>query len=154
MAAEGIGTAEERDESFSIGGIGGVANASAKQNQLLKQAAETVVLQLTEQLTATTSRITPLAQSAQSTMNAVVADVTNNQVILNQGAQAGLSPGMILSVERIDREVTDPTTGEVIRTLTSPVGQIELTDVDARSSVGRVLSGAGFQVGDRVAAVK
>lgn len=154
IAAEGIGTAEERDESFSIGGIGGVANVSSKQNQLLKQAAETAVSQLTEQLTATTSRITPLAQPTQSRVNAVVADVINNQIILNQGTQAGLSPGMVLAVERIDREVTDPTTGEVIRTMTSPVGQIELTDVDARSAVGRVLSGTGFQIGDRVTGVK
>ncbi len=46
MAAEGSGTARKRDESFSVGGIGGIGNSSANPNQLLKQAAEAAILQL------------------------------------------------------------------------------------------------------------
>lgn len=56
MAAEGSGTARKRDEAFSVGGIGSFGNSSDKANQLLKQAAEAAVLQLTEELTATTLR--------------------------------------------------------------------------------------------------
>jgi hypothetical protein len=36
----------------------------------------------------------------------------------------------------------------VLRKLTEPAGQIQLTEVDTSSSVGRILSGSGFRVGD------
>jgi hypothetical protein len=61
---------------------------------------------------------------------------------------------MTISIERVTREVKDPATGEVIRTVTAPVGRIELTNVEARSSEGRVLSGSGMKVGDRAIAVE
>jgi hypothetical protein len=61
---------------------------------------------------------------------------------------------MTISIERVTREVKDPATGEVIRTVTDPIGQIELTNVDALSSEGRVVSGSGMKVGDRAIAVQ
>jgi len=41
-----------------------------------------------------------------------------------------------------------PETGEVIRKLTTKVGEVKLTDVDAKSSLGKLISGATPQVGD------
>ena len=55
---------------------------------------------------------------------------------------------MKVSIERISKKIKDPETGEVIRTLTEKIGIVELTDVDAKSSVGRVISGNNFEVGD------
>ncbi len=55
---------------------------------------------------------------------------------------------MKVSIERVSKEIKDPETGEVIRRLTEQIGIIELTDVDAKSSLGKVVSGANFQVGD------
>jgi len=77
-----------------------------------------------------------------------VADVYGNQVILNKGSSDGYRVGLILSVERVVREVKDPATGAVLRKLTEPAGQIQLTEVDQGSSVGRILSSSGFKVGD------
>jgi hypothetical protein len=78
----------------------------------------------------------------------LVADVEGGQIILNVGAKAGLKVGDQLSIERVTKVIKDPTTGEVLRKLTSPIGIVEVTDVDANSSVCRIVSGEGFQVGD------
>ena len=51
-------------------------------------------------------------------------------------------------IERITKEIKDPSTGQVIRRMSSPVGVIRLTDVDEISAVGAVVSGTGFKVGD------
>ena len=55
-----------------------------------------------------------------------------------------------LAVKRVGRKITDPATGKVIRQIEDPVGQVTITEVDAKSSVGK-FSGAGKpQVGDAV----
>ena len=67
---------------------------------------------------------------------------------MNVGAKAGLKVGDQLSVERVTKEIRDPTTGNVLRRLTDKLGVIEVTEVDAGSAVCRIVSGSGFQVGD------
>ena len=52
------------------------------------------------------------------------------------------------NVERVTREIKDPVTNQVIRRLTSPIGTIELTDVDDASAIGKALTGTDFKVGD------
>jgi curli biogenesis system outer membrane secretion channel CsgG len=84
------------------------------------------------------------------TVEGLVAAVVGGQVILNVGSNAGVRVGDQLQVERVTQEIKDPSTGEVIRRLTSPVGVLKATDVDAKSAVCVVVSGSGFQVGDRV----
>jgi hypothetical protein len=44
--------------------------------------------------------------------------------------------------------IKDPATGQVIRKMTTPVGVIKITDVDAGSAVGVIVSGSGFKIGD------
>jgi len=80
----------------------------------------------------------------------MVADVAGNTVIINIGRGGGVSVGMRLSVERLDREVKDPSTGQVIRKITTPVGEIEVTEVDEGSAVAKLVSGQGLKVGDIV----
>jgi hypothetical protein len=55
---------------------------------------------------------------------------------------------MQVSVERITQTVTDPQTGKVLRQVSKPIGVVELIDVDNQSSVGRVIAGSKFKVGD------
>ena len=57
---------------------------------------------------------------------------------------------MRLAVERVSREVKDPASGKVLRRITSPVGEIEVTEADEGSSVAKIVSGQGFKVGDVV----
>ena len=83
----------------------------------------------------------------------LVAAVDGGQIILNVGGKAGLKVGDQLNVERVTREIKDPSTGAVIRKMSSTVGVIKLTDVDDVSAVGTPVSGAGFKVGDSVKTV-
>jgi curli biogenesis system outer membrane secretion channel CsgG len=82
----------------------------------------------------------------------VVAAVDGSLVVLNIGSGAGIMPGDLLEAFRFTKEVKDPSTGEVIRYLTTTVGVIKATDVDSRSSICTIVSGSGFQEGDHVRA--
>jgi hypothetical protein len=55
-----------------------------------------------------------------------------------------------LEVVRVTKEIKDPSTGQVIRRLTSTIGVVKATDVDDTSAVCAIVSGAGFQTGDAV----
>ena len=83
----------------------------------------------------------------------LVAAVDGGQIVLNVGGKAGLKVGDQLNVERVTREIKDPSTGAVIRKMSSTVGVIKLTDVDDVSAVGTPVSGSGFKVGDAVKTV-
>lgn len=134
--------------------FGSVGGGSRSDDEIFSDAAEEAVNELAAQLVAAAPSVAASASSALPIVEAIVADVTGGTVIINRGAGDGFRTGMVLSIERVTREVTDPTTGEVIRTVTAPVGQIELTEVDARSGVGRIVSGTGFQIGDRAKAIE
>jgi curli biogenesis system outer membrane secretion channel CsgG len=149
--AQGTGQAEQRSGGFMVSGIVASGSDNANSDQLLSDAAQTAVDQLATTLN---EKAGTIASQSGVSIGAVVADVTGNMVILNRGTQDGFQVGMTLSVERVAREVKDPTTGAVIRTVTEPVGRIELTSVDTRSSEGRVVSGAGLRVGDRAVAAQ
>ena len=81
------------------------------------------------------------------TVEGLVAAVVGKQVILNVGPKAGVKAGDQLSIERVSQEIKDPATGKVIRRMTSNVGVVKVTEVDADSSVASIVSGTGFKVG-------
>jgi curli biogenesis system outer membrane secretion channel CsgG len=87
------------------------------------------------------------------TVEGVVAAVEGGQVILNVGSKAGIKVGDQFNVERVTKEIKDPTTGAVIRRLATTVGVVKATDVDDASAVCEVVSGAGFKTGDKVKTV-
>ena len=64
--------------------------------------------------------------------------------------KAGINVGDQLEVVRVTREIKDPSTGQVIRRMTTTVGVIKAADVDDGSAVCDVVSGSGFKVGDAV----
>ena len=84
------------------------------------------------------------------TVDGLVAAVDGGQVILNVGKRAGVNVGDQLEVVRVTKEIKDPSTGQVIRRLTSTIGVVKATDVDDTSAVCTIVSGAGFQTGDAV----
>lgn len=151
--AEGAGSADRGGGRVStpFGSIGG---GSRSDDEIFSDAAEEAVNQLATQLAAAAPTVATAAVSSRPAVEAIVADVAGNTVIINKGSRDGFRAGMILSIERVTREVTDPATGEVIRTVTAPVGRIELTEVDERSGVGTIVNGTGLQIGDRAIAVE
>jgi hypothetical protein len=76
-------------------------------------------------------------------INGVVADASDPAgVVINVGSKNGLKVGAVLNVKRKVREVRDPDTDKVIRTIEDNVGTLTITEVDATSAVGK-FSGAG-----------
>jgi curli biogenesis system outer membrane secretion channel CsgG len=76
-------------------------------------------------------------------INGLVADASDlGAVIINVGSQNGLKVGAVLNVKRKVRDIRDPDTDKVIRSVVDDVGTITITDVDAKSAVGK-FSGPG-----------
>src|SRR5271154_862221 len=83
----------------------------------------------------------------------LVAAVDGGDIVLNVGGKAGVKVGDQLNIERVTKEIKDPSTGQVIRRLTTPVGVVKVTDVDDVSSIATPVSGSGFKTGDAVKTV-
>jgi len=86
-------------------------------------------------------------------VDGLIAAVDGGQIVLNVGGKAGLKLGDQLNVERVTREIKDPSSGKVIRRMSTTVGVIKITDVDDISSVATTVSGTGFKTGDAVKTV-
>lgn len=150
--AEGKGESE-RDSTSLLGGggnwhgfgAGGVDFGSSDfQQTIIGEAVNQAVNQLSAGLVSDSSKF----EARTITVSGLVAAVDGGQVILNEGSKAGVKVGDQLSIERVTKEIKDPTTGAVIRRMTTPVGVVKVTDVDALSSVCTPVSGSGFKEGD------
>lgn len=145
VAAEGEGIATQSDSQVLVLGTGGGSQTNNVQ-KLLSEATEQAIDGVMEELVSAQGQLAALP-TAVPDVSATVADVFGSEITLNKGSAAGLRPGMIMSVEQVVREVIDPETGDVLRKVTQPIGELELVEVSDRSSVGRTLSGV-FNVGD------
>ena len=150
--AEGQGNASQSDTNLRVFGIGG-GSSTENQSKLITLATEQAIEEVVNSISSS-GDVAAASSGTRPVADAVVADVTGDIVILNKGSADGYSQGMTVSIERVSKEIKDPESGEVIRRLTEQIGTIELTDVDAKSSVGKVTSGADFQVGDMATAAE
>jgi curli biogenesis system outer membrane secretion channel CsgG len=116
------------------------------QNTIIGEATKAAVDQLTTNLVADSSKVGVRTVVVEG----VVAAVDGGQVILNVGGNAGVKVGDTLEVLRVTREIKDPTTGNVLRRLTTTVGTVRATDVDPVSAICTPVSGTDFKAGDRV----
>lgn len=146
FVAEGNGNDSQSDTQVSLGFISG-GSATVNESKLLTKATEKAIDQVVAELNNKSRDLASLPKSLPN-VTATVADATGNTVILNKGKSDGYRVGMKFSIERVTKQVKDPTTGKVIRNVTQPIGMIELIEVDATSSVGRIIGGGKFKVGD------
>lgn len=84
----------------------------------------------------------------------MIAEVAGSVVILNVGKRAGVKVGDTLIVERPIKEVKDPETGKVIRTLSDKVGEVVITEVDDLSAVGKFTGSQPAKIKDKVRSEK
>ncbi len=147
VAADGAGTEEQNDSAVVVRGFGSTGSATNNTDKLLSSASEKAVEQVVAQLAAASATVAALP-SVLPNITAVVADVSGKSLTLNKGGKDGFKPGMIVSIERVTKEIKDPATGQILRRQTSQIGRVQLTEVDGGSAVGKVLSGKGFKVGD------
>jgi hypothetical protein len=72
-----------------------------------------------------------------------VVDVASGVVYLNRGEGCGLRQGDRLQVLRLDGEMLDPDTGERLGARETPVAEIEIAEVLAKSTKARILESTG-----------
>ncbi len=152
--AEGNGQSSHNNSSISAFGFG-TTSSSDSQGRLLGEAAEQAIAQINTQFTAAGPKLAA-APAVVPVIDAVIADISGGQVVINKGGKDGFRPGMVLSVERVIKKITDPSTGKVLRVQTQSIGRFQLTEVDAQSAVGKLLAGnkGAIKVGDRARAVQ
>jgi curli biogenesis system outer membrane secretion channel CsgG len=130
------------------GGFGGGSadfGSSNFQQTIIGEAVKSAVDQLTTNLVADSPKIATHTTSVEG----LVAAVEGNQIILNVGGKAGVKVGDQFNVERVTKEIKDPSTGAVLRKLATSVGVVKATDVDEVSAICEPVSGSGFKAGDR-----
>lgn len=129
------------------GGAGGGAfdtHASNFGQTLLGEAVIQAVSQLgTELGGASTSLPTHKAE-----VSGVVADVSGNTLIINVGSKTGLRIGDKLEISHAGRQIKDPTTGKVLKTITTRIGEGTVTEIDADSATLSFNGTGPVKVGD------
>ncbi len=155
--ADGKGESQRSSTSL-LGGGGnwhgfGAGNvdfgSSDFENTIIGEAVKAAVEQMSSGVIAANTKL----ETRQIIVQGLIAAVDGGQIILNVGGKAGVKVGDQLNVERVTKEIKDPSTGSVLRRMSTPVGVVKVTDVDDVSSIATTVSGSGFKVGDAVKTV-
>jgi len=84
-------------------------------------------------------------------IDGLVADASpDGTIIVNVGSKDGVKVGDTLAVNRKVRDVKDPSSGRVIRSVVDAVGTLKITEVDESSAVGKFTGAGPAKVGDTV----
>jgi curli biogenesis system outer membrane secretion channel CsgG len=130
----------------SYGGAGGGAVDMSSKNfgdTILGEAVGQAVNDMAKQLDDKASSLpTQVLQ-----ISGLVADVSGNTLILNVGSKAGVKVGDHLGVFRQGRQIKDPATGKVLKTIETKLGDLTITEVEDSSSTG-TYTGEPPKVGD------
>lgn len=130
------------------GAVGGMGMGSSNFAQtIIGEATANAINQLAQGLEAAGDKF---AVAAPVPVAGMVADVAGADVIINVGAEAGVRVGDTLTVSHPVRQVKDPATGKVLRTVENTVGQLKITSVDASSASGTFTGATPAKVGDSV----
>jgi curli biogenesis system outer membrane secretion channel CsgG len=83
-------------------------------------------------------------------IDGLVADATGGMLVLNVGTRAGVKVGDRLQVRRKIREIRDPASGKILRSIEDKIGEVVITEADEGSSVGTFTGSSPAKVGDAV----
>ena len=126
-------------------GAGGVDMRSTNfANTIIGEAVNKAVTEMAAKLESNAPAITVKAV----VIDALVADVSGNTLVITAGSKAGLKVGDKLQVKRIGREIKNPATGQVIKRVEEPLGELVITEVDADSGTGTFTGAGKPKVGD------
>jgi curli biogenesis system outer membrane secretion channel CsgG len=133
------------------GGSGGAAGAGAF-DMSSKNFGETILGEAVNQaVTSTGDQLDSAAGNLpthKAEVNALVADVSGNTLILNVGSRSGLQVGDKLEISRAVRTVKDPATGKILKTVTTKIGDATVTEIDANSTTVTFNGTGPVKVGD------
>jgi curli biogenesis system outer membrane secretion channel CsgG len=153
------GHGESSRESTGIGGGGGGwhgfggGNVDFGSSDFRETIIGEAINKAVDQLSAGLVADAPKISARTIVVEGLIAAVDSGQIVLNVGSKTGLKVGDQMNVERVTKEIKDPSTGQVIRRLATPIGVIRITDVDAISAIAVPVSGTDFKVGDAVKTV-
>jgi curli biogenesis system outer membrane secretion channel CsgG len=153
-SATGQGTSQRSGTSLIGSGGSGWNNGSGGLNMSSSNFGATIIGEATNQAVTDVAR--QLEHSAGNLpthvvkVDGLVADASGDTLILNIGSKSGIKVGDRLQVTRPIRQVRDPATGKVIRSIEDTLGEVVITDVDSGSSVGKYAGSKPAKVGDAV----
>jgi curli biogenesis system outer membrane secretion channel CsgG len=84
----------------------------------------------------------------------LVADVSNSTLILNVGRQKGVQVGDTIDIIRAGRQILDPQTKKVLRTIVDKVGTAKIIEADDASATATLNGTVAVQVGDQIKRVQ
>lgn len=152
--AEGKGESTRSGEALLGAGGGGGSAAGGAYDMASSNFANTILGEAVHQ--AVNNLATNLEQDAgklptvQRTITGYVADASGNPLILDVGAKSGVHVGDQLGVYRKVRDIKDPISGKVIKTIEDKIGVVKITEVDALSSEAQFTGSSPAKVGDIV----
>lgn len=160
ILAVATGSGESKRGGFSAGGGGGGwtgggggqvdMGSSNFANSILGEAVNGAVANLGQQLDDKADSL----PTVKVVVAGLVADVTGNTLIINVGTKAGLKVGDHLGVFHKGKEIRDPATGKVLKTLETRLGDVTITEADEASATGTFSGPTPPQVGDAVHTVQ
>ncbi len=156
ILAVASGKGESQRSGTSLLGAGGSSNTSAGgavdmrssnfASTILGEAVTQAVSQLAGQMDQNASKLPTVKVNVQG----LVADATGGTLILNVGSKGGVRVGDRLAVTRKVRDIKDPATGKVLRSVEDKIGEVTITEADEGSSVGAFAGSSPAKVGDVV----
>ena len=148
------GTGESKRGGFKLGGGGGgwsgggggaVDMGSSNFGQtILGEAVNASVANLGQQLDDKAEAL----PTVKVNVSGLVADVEGTTLILNVGTKAGVKVGDHLGIFHKGKEIRDPVTGNVLKTINTRLGDITITEADETSSTGAFSGPVPPKVGD------
>jgi curli biogenesis system outer membrane secretion channel CsgG len=156
ILASATGQGQSTRSGVSLLGAGGSAGGAGGGHYDMSSSnfAETILGEAVHQ--AVDQVVTELEQSAGKLptetvkIEGLVADATGNNLVLNVGTKAGVKVGDRLEVRRKIRDIKDPATGKILRSIEDKVGEVVITEADEASSSGTFTGGTPAKVGDAV----
>jgi curli biogenesis system outer membrane secretion channel CsgG len=154
------GSGESKRGGFKLGGGGGGwsgggggsldMGSSNFANTILGEAVNASVASLGQQLDDKADALPTVKVS----VSGLVADVEGNSIILNVGTKNGVKVGDQLAVMHKGKEIRDPATGKVLKTLNTRLGSVTITEADESSATGTFAGSAPPKVGDVVQTIE
>ena len=153
VSKSGLGLGGGGHDGWKGGGGALDMGSSNFQESAIGQAVKQSVAQVATGLDAKAATLPVMAVAAAPPpppLDALIADASPNEVIINVGSTGGVKVGDTLSVVRVARVVKDPTTGKPLRSIEAPVGTLTITTADADSAVGKFNGSGAPKIGDHV----
>ena len=143
----GTGLVGAGGSSSGLGG-GGLDMASSNfANSILGEAVRAAVNTTAQQLESKAGSLPTNVVAIEG----LVADASpDGTLVINVGSDAGLKVGDRLAVKRLGRKITDPATGALLRQMETAIGEMTITEVEAKSAVGKFNGSGTPKVGDAV----